>query len=64
MILHTGKVFSRLNFNIPDEILESAANSKPGVVEFILSTLRIKVSIINDTEKWVHNNIIVCMCVD
>ena len=36
-------MFSRLNFNIPDDILENAAASKPGVVEFILSTLRMKV---------------------
>ena len=39
-----GKVFSKLNFNIPDDILQNAAASKPGVVEFILSTLRMKVS--------------------
>ena len=39
-----GKVFSKLNFNIPDDILQNAACSKPGVVEFILSTLRVKVS--------------------
>ena len=43
-----GKVFSKLNFNIPDDILQNAAASKPGVVEFILSTLRMKVSV------WYH----------
>lgn len=40
-----GKVFSRLNFSIPDDVLQNAAASKPGVIEFILSTLRMKVSI-------------------
>ena len=40
-----GKVFSKLNFSIPDDILQNAAASKPGVIEFILSTLRMKVSI-------------------
>ena len=38
-------MFSRLNFNIPDDILQNAAASKPGVVEFILGTLRLKVSV-------------------
>ena len=40
----SGKVFSKLNFSIPDDILQDAAASKPGMIEFILSTLRIKVS--------------------
>ena len=46
---HTGKVFSRLNFSIPDDLLQGAASSRPGVVEFILSTLRVK------TEKFLEN---------
>lgn len=44
-LLTAGKVFSKLNFNIPDDILQNAAASKPGVVEFILSTLRMKVNV-------------------
>ena len=40
----TGKVFSRLNFSIPDDILQSVAAGKPGVIEFILQTLRSKVN--------------------
>lgn len=38
-----GKVFSKLNFTLPDDIIQSASASKPGVVEFILTNLRTKV---------------------
>lgn len=37
-------MFSKLNFNIPDDILQDVAAGKPGVIEFILSNLRMKVS--------------------
>ena len=40
---HTGKVFPKLNFSLPDDIIQSVAASKAGVVEFILTTLRVKV---------------------
>lgn len=39
----TGKVCSKLNFGIPEDLLQGAANGKPGVIEFILSILRNKV---------------------
>ena len=42
--LLAGKVFSKLNFSVPDDILQNAAAGKPGVIEFILSTMRMKVS--------------------
>ena len=42
--LITGKVFSRLNFNLPDDIIQGVVASKPGVIEFILANLRNKVS--------------------
>lgn len=41
--LFKGKVLSKLNFSLPDGIMQSASASKPGVVEFILSNLRTKV---------------------
>lgn len=40
-----GKVFSKLNFSLPDDIMQSASASKPGVVEFILTNLRTKVCV-------------------
>lgn len=42
--LIAGKVFSRLNFNLPDDIIQGVVASKPGVIEFILTNLRNKVS--------------------
>ncbi|XP_064381846.1 sperm flagellar protein 1-like [Halichondria panicea] len=44
------KTFNRLNFSIPDDLLQGAASSKPTVVEFILSTLRLKM------EKYLENS--------
>jgi hypothetical protein len=43
-----GKVFSRLNFAVPDSLLQGAATGKEGVIEFILSTLRSKVQLSNE----------------
>lgn len=37
-------MFSRLNFNLPDDIIQGVVASKPGVIEFILANLRNKVS--------------------
>lgn len=37
------KVFSRLNFSVPEDLLQGVATGKPGVIEFILSTLRAKI---------------------
>lgn len=42
--MFTGKVFSQLNFAVPDGLLQGAATGKQGVIEFILATLRSKVS--------------------
>ena len=41
-----GKVFSRLNFGVPEDLLQGAATGKQGVIEFILYTLRSKVPIV------------------
>lgn len=45
LALSTGKVLSHLNFQLPDDIIQAVAASQPGVIEFIMSTLRIKVHV-------------------
>ncbi|XP_067836858.1 sperm flagellar protein 1-like isoform X2 [Heptranchias perlo] len=37
------KVFNRLNFYIPDDIVRKVTQCSPGVVELVLSTLRLKI---------------------
>ncbi|GCC38027.1 sperm flagellar protein 1-like [Chiloscyllium punctatum] len=37
------KVFSRLNFYIPDDVVRKVAQCSPGVVELVLNTLRLKI---------------------
>lgn len=44
MFVKIGRVLSKLNFAIPEDLLQGAANGKPGVIEFILITLRSKVA--------------------
>ncbi|EDV20343.1 uncharacterized protein TRIADDRAFT_32021 [Trichoplax adhaerens] len=36
------KVFTRLNFHLPEDVLQSIVKCKPGVVEFLLNNLRLK----------------------
>ncbi|RDD38390.1 Sperm flagellar protein 1 [Trichoplax sp. H2] len=37
------KVFTRLNFHLPEDVLQSIVKCKPGVVEFLLNNLRLKI---------------------
>ncbi|XP_048461084.1 sperm flagellar protein 1-like isoform X2 [Rhincodon typus] len=37
------KVFNRLNFYIPDDVVRKVAQCSPGVVELVLNTLRLKI---------------------
>ncbi|XP_038649132.1 sperm flagellar protein 1-like [Scyliorhinus canicula] len=37
------KVFNRLNFYIPDDVVRKVTQCSPGVVELVLSTLRLKI---------------------
>uniref|UniRef100_UPI00398E991D sperm flagellar protein 1-like isoform X3 n=1 Tax=Pristiophorus japonicus TaxID=55135 RepID=UPI00398E991D len=37
------KVFNKLNFYIPDDVVRKVAQCSPGVVELVLSTLRLKI---------------------
>lgn len=39
-------MFSRLNFGVPEDLLQGAATGKQGVIEFILYTLRSKVTVV------------------
>eukprot|EP00118_Oscarella_pearsei_P008959 m.48844 g.48844 ORF g.48844 m.48844 type:complete len:286 (+) comp33928_c0_seq5:204-1061(+) len=43
------KVFCKLNFNVPDDVLSGVANCNPGVIEFVLNNLRVKI------DKYVSN---------
>ncbi|XP_032891575.1 sperm flagellar protein 1 isoform X2 [Amblyraja radiata] len=49
------KVFTRLNFYIPDDVVRKVVQCSPGVVEFVLSTLRLK---IGEKLKQKHNKMI------
>ncbi|XP_078262401.1 sperm flagellar protein 1-like [Rhinoraja longicauda] len=46
------KVFNGLNFYVPDEVVRKVVQCSPGVVEFVLSTLRLK---IGEKLKQKHN---------
>ncbi|XP_051866499.1 sperm flagellar protein 1-like [Pristis pectinata] len=46
------KVFNRLNFYVPDDVVRKVVQCSPGVVEFVLSTLRLK---IGEKLKQKHN---------
>ena len=43
VIYIAGKVFSKLSFQLPDDVLQSIVKCKAGVVEFLLNNLRLKV---------------------
>ncbi|XP_055521983.1 sperm flagellar protein 1-like [Leucoraja erinacea] len=49
------KVFTRLNFYVPDDVVRKVVQCSPGVVEFVLSTLRLK---IGEKLKQKHNKTI------
>ena len=38
-----GKVLSRLNLGLPDDLLEGVVSSRPGCVEQVLASIRDKV---------------------
>ena len=42
-MLSTGKVFAKLSFSVPENVVRGAVNAKPGVIEFVLNNLRVKV---------------------
>ncbi|XP_078667742.1 sperm flagellar protein 1-like isoform X3 [Branchiostoma floridae x Branchiostoma belcheri] len=37
------KVFNKLNFQVPDDVMRAVCNCKPGVVEVVLNQLRLKI---------------------
>ncbi|XP_065843937.1 sperm flagellar protein 1-like isoform X2 [Oscarella lobularis] len=37
------KVFCKLNFNVPDEVVNGVSSCNPGVIEFVLNNLRTKI---------------------
>ncbi len=43
MHIAIGKVFAKLDLCVPDELLQSVAAAKPGVIEYILDHLKSKV---------------------
>ena len=42
-MLVIGKVFAKLSFTVPENVIKGAVNSRPGVIEFVLNNLRVKV---------------------
>ncbi|XP_062520408.1 sperm flagellar protein 1-like isoform X2 [Corticium candelabrum] len=37
------KVFAKLSFTVPENVIKGAVNSRPGVIEFVLNNLRVKI---------------------
>jgi hypothetical protein len=45
LTLFSGKVFKKLDFNVPANIVNGIIMCKPGVIEIVLHNLRVKVII-------------------
>jgi hypothetical protein len=37
------KVFCKLSFGVPENVVKGVVNAKPGVIEFVLNNLRVKI---------------------
>eukprot|EP00058_Branchiostoma_floridae_P018167 XP_002603656.1 hypothetical protein BRAFLDRAFT_235581 [Branchiostoma floridae] len=45
------KVFNKLNFQVPDDVMRAVCNCKPGVVEVVLNQLRLKIGAYMERRK-------------
>lgn len=45
VVLHSGKVLSKLSYTVPKSTVKDVAECKPGVIEVVLANLRMKVRI-------------------
>ena len=56
MIFISRKVFSKMNFELTEEVIHNLVQAKPGVIEKVLSMLKVRIeraqySVMNNNEK-------------